>query len=137
VGEAGDAEALAGEWGGWFLTTGPEILRGRWTPMDTDKDRGWGILAIGRVCFAECSSPSFVLRTPTYELWKKHSTFNVQPQRTRGALGVECWELNVECFLRFTGSMREFFEEFFSFGEKAANRHCRKVPCASAYSNWF
>ena len=27
---------------------------------------------------------------PSHEPWKKHSTFNVQPRKTGGALGFEC-----------------------------------------------
>ena len=35
----------------------------------------------------------------------------------------------------FMGSMREFFGEFFSLGEKAAKRRCLKVHCASVCSS--
>ena len=49
---------------------------------------------------------------------------------------VECWELNVECFLRFRGSKREIFlREFFSPEEKEAKRRCLKVHCASVCSS--
>jgi len=60
----------------------------------------------------------------------QHSTSDLE-----GPLSVECWELNGECFLRFRGSMREFFGEFFSLGEKAAKRRCLKVHCASVCSS--
>jgi hypothetical protein len=58
----------------------------------------------------------------------QHSTFNAQPRRTGGALGVACWELHVECFLRFRGSRRGFFGEFFSLGEKVRMRSARNHP---------